>query len=45
MKHIDCDCIGELISHISSEHKFVPSREHIIINGLCSCCMNKEELK
>jgi len=38
MIHVDCDCISELSKHIFSEHKFTPSREHIIITGLCEKC-------
>lgn len=38
MIHVDCDCIDELSSHIVNEHKFRLSKEHIIINGLCSKC-------
>lgn len=37
--HIDCDCIEELTSHILKEHKFIPNKEHIIINGLCNKCI------
>jgi Fur family ferric uptake transcriptional regulator len=39
MVHIDCDCIGELSSHIIMKHHFKPSKEHIIINGLCDKCI------
>ncbi len=38
MIHVDCDCISELITHITVEHKFIPNREHIIINGICNKC-------
>ena len=38
MIHIDCKCIEELTNHIEKEHKFKPSHEHIIINGLCKKC-------
>lgn len=41
MEHVDCECIGELTEHIMKNHKFKPSREHIIINGLCDKCSNK----
>ena len=40
--HIDCDCIGELFNHILNEHNFKPSKEHIIINGICNNCKNKK---
>jgi len=36
--HIDCDCIEELSKHILEKHRFLPNREHIIINGLCEKC-------
>ncbi len=36
--HIDCDCIKELTEHICNEHSFIPNKEHIIINGICSKC-------
>lgn len=38
--HIDCDCISELSNHIINEHHFIPSHEHIIINGICNNCKN-----
>ena len=38
MKHIDCDCILELSEHIHKEHKFIPNKEKIIINGICNKC-------
>ena len=37
--HVDCDCIEELTNHIHKDHKFIPSKENIIINGLCSKCI------
>jgi Fur family ferric uptake transcriptional regulator len=39
--HIDCDCITELTNHILNNHKFVPKKDHIIIDGICEKC-NKE---
>ena len=41
--HIDCDCITELSNHILKKHKFRPSKEHIIINGICQECFNEGE--
>ena len=38
MEHVDCDCINDLFSHILREHKFSPSHDHIIINGICERC-------
>ena len=38
MTHIDCDCIIDLTNHIFNEHKFKPSKDHIIINGICDKC-------
>lgn len=38
MIHVDCDCIEDLSSHILKHHKFITSREHIIINGICNKC-------
>ena len=45
MEHVDCDCIGDLTSHILSEHNFVMNHDHIIINGLCKKCGEKNEKK
>lgn len=42
LTHIDCDCIGDLFNHILNEHNFKPSKEHIIIDGICNSCRNKE---
>lgn len=39
--HVDCDCINDLSNHIRKKHDFKLSREHIIINGLCSKCSRK----
>lgn len=39
--HIDCDCIGDLFNHILNEHNFKPSKDHIIINGICNNCRSK----
>ncbi len=39
--HIDCDCIDDLSNHIYKEHKFKPSKDHIIINGVCNKCIKK----
>ena len=36
--HVDCDCIGDLKSHISNEHKFKLNDNKIIINGICDKC-------
>lgn len=43
MTHIDCDCIGELKSHINNEHKFNINSEQIIIDGICRKCGEKNE--
>ena len=45
MEHIDCDCISELTEHILVNHKFTPSRDHIIINGQCKKCGEINEKK
>lgn len=45
MEHIDCDCIRSLSSHILEKHKFIPNRDHIIINGICRKCGEKSEKK
>ena len=37
--HVDCDCIEELTNHIFKDHKFKPSKDHIIIDGTCSKCI------
>ena len=39
--HVDCDCISEIMEHISAEHQFIPDKEGIIINGLCEKCLSK----
>ncbi len=39
--HVDCDCINELMEHISVEHQFIPDKEGIIIHGLCEKCLSK----
>jgi len=41
MVHIDCDCILDLSNHIVKKHHFEPSKEHIIINGICEKCNRK----
>ena len=38
IKHIDCDCIEELSNHILSNHNFIPSKDHIVIDGICNKC-------
>ena len=38
LEHVDCDCIEDLTNHIYKKHKFIPNKEHIIINGLCNNC-------
>lgn len=40
--HVDCDCISEIMEHISKEHNFKPDKEKIIINGLCRKCLGGE---
>ena len=40
--HIDCDCIKDLSDHILNDHKFITSKEHIIINGTCENCMRRK---
>ena len=36
--HVDCDCLGDLLSHISKEHNFSASNKNIILNGICEKC-------
>ncbi len=36
--HVDCDCLSDLLSHISKEHNFIPSNKNIILNGICENC-------
>lgn len=38
MIHVDCDCIGDLSSHVFSKHNFKINQENIIINGICEDC-------
>lgn len=40
--HIDCDYIEPLKKHIFDEHNFKLNDKHIIINGTCDNCSNKE---
>ena len=40
--HVDCSFAEELSKHITSHHNFRLSKEHIIINGICSDCSSKE---
>ena len=40
--HVDCDCIEELTNHINNDHKFIPNKDHIIINGICNRCGGKK---
>ena len=39
LTHVDCDCIEELTNHIFKDHKFKPSKDHIIIEGICNKCI------
>lgn len=41
MSHIDCDCIGNISSHILKKHGFRPSKKKIIINGTCEKCLER----
>ena len=36
--HVDCDCITDLLKHISNYHEFIPDKEKIVINGICQKC-------
>ena len=36
--HVDCDCLSDLLSHISKEHNFTASNKNIILNGICENC-------
>lgn len=38
LTHVDCECINDLSNHIKKNHNFKISKEHIIINGICSKC-------
>ena len=38
MEHVDCDCIIDLENHILKNHKFMPNKKKIIINGICENC-------
>lgn len=44
MIHVDCDYVEDLSKHIKTKHKFQLNKEHIIMNGLCEDCLNKEEV-
>lgn len=43
MEHVDCDCIADLTNHIHKKHHFSINHDHIIINGLCKKCGEKNE--
>ena len=43
MEHVDCDCIGDLTNHIHKKHNFSINQDHIIINGVCKKCGEKNE--
>ena len=45
IEHVDCDCIIDLIDHISENHDFKINSEHIVINGLCKSCKKKGDKK
>ena len=38
LKHIHCECINEITSHIFKEHNFKSSEKGIIITGICDKC-------
>ena len=38
LTHVDCDCIEELTNHILRKHNFKPTKENIIIKGICNKC-------
>ena len=42
LEHVDCDCITELWNHIYKEHKYTPTKEQVVINGICDKCSRKE---
>ena len=41
MIHVDCDCIKGLSDHLFKDHNFTPSKDHIIISGICKHCISK----
>ncbi|MBQ3475323.1 MAG: transcriptional repressor [Bacilli bacterium] len=41
LEHVDCDCITSLWDHIYNEHKFLPTKDQIVINGVCAKCDGK----
>ena len=41
LEHVDCDCITELWNHIFEKHKFLPTKEQVVINGICAKCDRK----
>ena len=43
IRHIDCDCIEDLTSHITKTHKFKPNKKNMIIYGTCEKCISKGE--
>ena len=38
IKHVDCDCLSELLNHITKNHQFIMEDKNIMINGLCMKC-------
>ena len=39
--HVDCDYADKLSKHILTDHGFITSNEHIIINGKCKKCSDE----
>ena len=43
LKHIDCDCINDMETHIYKEHRFSLNKDNIIINGVCENCIKEDK--
>lgn len=39
--HVDCESLDSIISHMSSEHKFLIDFDRTILYGLCDNCIDK----
>ena len=42
LTHVECDFINELSDHVMEDHSFHLNKEHIIMNGICKDCYQKE---
>ena len=43
IEHLDCSHLGELYSHLLSEHHFVINPRRTLFYGLCQACAEERE--